>query len=532
MKPPGLILLLHAHLPFVRHPGFSVFHEESWFFEAVLECYLPLLEVLNGWERDGVPGALTLSVSPTLAAMWEDPLLRRRLRAHLDNVLSLARKEEIRAHLLPERRAVARWLLERLERRASDLDGPGAALARAFGHHAAAGRLELITCPATHPTLPLLVDEPGSIRLQLRTALDAHNRLFGSPPAGLWLPECAWCPEIERPLLAAGIRWTVLETHGLGQATPPPRRGIFAPVLTGGGLAVFGRDPCSARQVWSRHGGYPGDPRYREFHRDVGHEADREYLEPHRHGALEPGFTGLKFHRITGPGPVKALYDRPAALDAVRTHAAHFIGQRARMLQEAARHLDRPPVLMAPYDAELFGHWWFEGPEFLDAVARCAYHPESGLRLTTPSQVLKAGDPMECVTPAASTWGDGGHFRVWLHPENAWMEVPVRNLGRRLVALASRRSGMPETALGGRRLRQAARELMLAQASDWPFLLAMGTAGDYPARRFRDHVAAAGALAEAVEADAPDDGRDGLSARETQYNLFPGVQWRHLAARG
>jgi len=527
--PSGLILLLHAHLPYVRHPEQEEFHEETWCFEAVLECYLPLLEVLEGWARDGISATLALSISPTLAAQWEDPLLARRLRRYHANLQDLASKEFARALLLPERQAVAAFYQERLERLGAILERPGFRLAAAFGAHAAAGRLELLTCPATHPTLPLLADEPGALRLQLRTAVEQHRTLFGAAPAGLWLPECAWIPELESTLLEAGIRWSVLETHGLQHATPRPRHAVFAPVRTSGGLSFFARDPRSARQVWSRHEGYPGDPRYREFHRDVGHDADRVYLEAHRHGALEPGFTGLKFHRITGPGSAKELYRRTAALDAVQTHARHFVAGRIRSLNAAARHMDRPPVLLAPYDAELFGHWWFEGPEFLDAVAReIAAHPDD-LRLTTPSRILSAGDPPDLAEPMASTWGEGGHFHVWLHPANAWMEVPLRRAGRRLASLAERHSRKPVSPLNERRLRQAARELLLAQSSDWPFLVAMGTAGDYPARRFRDHLAAIERLTDSVDQDAPECGADGLADRESKFPLFPDLEWRHLA---
>lgn len=526
---PQLILLLHAHLPFVRHPEHPEFYEETWLFEAVLECYLPLLQVLDGWERDGVAGSLTLSVSPTLAAMWQDELLRSRLRRHLARLEELAAREEDRAHFQPARRAVATFYRQRLQALRASLDGAGAGLSAAFARHARAGRLELITCPATHPTLPLLRDEPGSLQTQLLTATDAHARAFGRAPEGLWLPECAWEPGLESFLLRAGIRWTVLETHGLLQALPRPRQAIFAPVRAPGGLAIFGRDPRSARQVWSRQGGYPGDARYREFHRDVGHEADWDYVQPHLHGATERGFTGLKFHRITGPGDTKALYDRTLALTAVEEHAAHFVAERVRMAQAAARHMEAPPLLMAPYDAELFGHWWFEGPEFLDAVVRRVAAGNSGLELATPSCALATRPHLDTVQPAASTWGEGGHFQVWLDPSNAWMEVPLRHAAQRLTALASRLVASPQTAVTERRLRQAARELLLAQASDWPFLVKMGTAGTYPATRFRQHLAAVNDLADQIVHGNPDHADARLTDLERRHNLFPGLNWRHLA---
>ncbi|MFO1457847.1 MAG: 1,4-alpha-glucan branching protein domain-containing protein [Verrucomicrobiota bacterium] len=525
-----LILLLHAHLPYVRHPEQAEFFEECWFFEAVLECYLPILGVLDGWERDDIPGGLALSLSPTLVAMLRDDLLTQRLHRHLSQLLDLAAREELRAHFLPERRAIATGHRIRLEALVQQLQRLPNGIPAAFARHAAAGRVELLTCPATHPTLPLLLEEPGAVRTQLRTALDSHREVFGQAPAGLWLPECAWVPGLDRHLSEHGIRWTVLESHGLLHATPRPRGAVYAPVRTRSGLACFGRDPGSARQVWSRHGGYPGDPRYREFHRDVAHEADWDYVQPYLHGASERGFTGLKFYRITGPGPAKELYDRTAALAAVHQHAAHFVEARARVAREAAGCMTSPPVIVAPYDAELFGHWWFEGPEFLDAVVRRLAEDRDGIRLSLPSRLLEALPDLQLVEPAASTWGEGGHFGVWLDPANAWMEAPVRGAGRRLAALASRLATGNPSALSERRMRQATRELLLAQASDWPFLVKMGSAGTYPATRFREHVAAVHHLADQVEADAPERSDDSLQDLERRHPVFPHLEWRNLAS--
>jgi 1,4-alpha-glucan branching enzyme len=529
--PAHLLLLLHAHLPFVRHPEHPEFFEESWLFEAVLECYLPLLQVLDGWERDGIPGGLTLSVSPTLLSMWRDPLLGQRLGQHLERLICFAEQEATRAHFLPQRQRIAHFYCHRLRTLRTQLKDIGGDWAAAFGRHAREGRLELITCAATHPTLPLLLDEPGALRIQLRTAIDAHARSFGEAPTGFWLPECAWDPELEPFLLEAGIRWTVLETHGVLNATPRPQRAIFAPVRTAGGLAVFGRDPRSARQVWSRQGGYPGDPRYREFHRDVGHEADWEYVRPHLHGASERTFTGLKFHRVTGPGPgeTKALYDRDEALAAVQEHAAHFVAARVQVAGAAAHHLRTPAVLMAPYDAELFGHWWFEGPEFLDAVARRIAASQVGLTLTTPSQSLKHTPELQTVQPAASTWGEGGHFGVWLDPANAWTQVPLRRAGHRLTTLASRLAPQAQDPLTERLMAQASRELLLAQSSDWPFLMKMGTAGSYPATRFREHLAAVNRLLDAINGGNLATGEALLADLEQRHNLFPEIRWRDWA---
>jgi len=521
-----LAMVLHAHLPFVRHPEHPQFHEETWLFEAILECYLPLLRVLAGWTRDTVPGRLTLSVSPTLAAMLGDDLLQHRFRLYLRRLQDLAEREEIRAHFEPARRIVANFQVQWLQERAAEfasLDGDLlAALAQASRH----GRLELITCSATHATLPLLQGEPGCLRAQLEIALTEHARWAGAVPAGFWLPECAWVPELEPYLQEAGIRWFIVETHGLLQATPRPRQAIFAPILTPGGLAVFARDPASARQVWSRHGGYPGDPRYREFHRDVAHDTEWDYVRPYLHGAAGRAFTGLKFHRVTGSTSDKELYARGPALEAAAEHAAHFVAERLRTAGAAAALMSRPPLLLAPYDAELFGHWWFEGPEFLDAVARHAAATPHGLELVTPSQHLEEFPELEVSQPAASTWGEDGHFAVWLDEANAWRQPLLRSAGtryERLVAAFRQRSPGVFTQ---RLLRQAGRELLLAQASDWPFLIKLNTAGSYPSRRIREHLAAFAQLADTLESAVPLEEPAWLADLESRHNLFPDLDWQ------
>ncbi len=531
-QPAGLALLLHGHLPFVRHPEHPQFHEESWLFEAILECYLPLIEVLEGWDRDAVSGRLTLSISPTLAAMLGDQLLRERFCQYLGRVRDLAQREELRALFEPARQAVAAFYLQRLGELESlyrRLDGD---LLQAFAHASHRGRIELITCSATHATLPLLRHQPGCLRAQLEIALETHEHWTGSKPRGFWLPECAWIPDLGRHLFDAGIRWFVLETHGLMHGSPRPRQAIFAPVVTPDGLAAFGRDPASARQVWSRESGYPGDPRYREFHRDVAHDTEWDYVRPFLHGAASCAFTGLKFHRVSDPTAEKALYDRRLAMEAVAEHAAHFVRERVRLGAATSIWMRRPPLFLAPYDAELFGHWWYEGPEFLDAVFRTASASPGVLNLATPSDYLTAHPHLEISQPAASTWGEGGHFGIWLDETNAWMQPLVRESGARMERLALQHARTAGNELQERILRQAGRELLLAQGSDWPFLMKLNTAGTYPERRIREHLEAFNRLSSLLESrPGPTTAPEWMVDLESRHNLFPNLTWRHWLPR-
>ena len=265
-----LALVLHAHLPYVRHPEHPRFLEESWLFEAVVETYIPLLRLLEQWRREGLPSRLCFTLTPTLCAMLRDPLLQERCTRHIDDLLDLAEKEVLRTTFDPATQRVARFYEERLQATRDFYLNCNRDLVGLFRSAQDAGQIDIITCAATHAVLPLLADDPPAVRAQLAAGRDEYVRCFGRFPQGIWLPECAFEERLEPLLAEAGFRWFLVDTHGLLNATPTPRFKTFAPVFTPHGVGVFGRDPESARQVWSRHGGYPGDFRYREFYRDIG----------------------------------------------------------------------------------------------------------------------------------------------------------------------------------------------------------------------------------------------------------------------
>lgn len=523
---PGfLCLILHAHLPFVRHPEHERFLEESWFFEAVTECYLPLLETLQGWERDRLNARLALTLSPTLCAMLLDPLLCARYESRLNALVELAEKEVIRTRWEPAYKRLAEHYVERfraLRQLWLEIDRN---LTGAFGRLQASRRIELITCAATHAVLPLLAGHPTSVRGQVRTAREQHRACFGSDPAGFWLPECAYADGIEPALADANFRWTVLETHGLLNGTPRPRYGVFAPVFTPAGLAVFARDPDCARQVWSRQGGYPGDPRYRDFYRDIGYDLDLEYVRPYLPTPDQRGFTGIKYHRITGAAGATEIYDREAAVRTARGQARHFFEARRAHLSRLAEFMERPPVLVAPFDAELFGHWWHEGLDFLDALVREAAAAPDGFELVTPTDYLRRHQTQQLVQPAASTWGEEGHLAVWLNEKNEWIRRHLAVAAERMTEIAGR--WPPAHDLELRAARQAARELLLAQSSDWPFILHTGSSPGYARRRLREHILRFNSLYRQISQGAVD--ADWLSQIEAVDCVFPHVEHTHWA---
>ncbi|MEO7330548.1 MAG: DUF1957 domain-containing protein, partial [Minicystis sp.] len=413
-RAPGFIaLVLHAHLPYVRHPEHARPLEERWLHEAIAECYLPLIDLLDRLAVEGVRAALTLSISPPLASMLRDELLGRRFAQHLASLEALAdrlaRGRDLDPQVLASAGAIGpalafhRHRLDGLRRLWERLDGD---VLGALLRHQDAGRIELCTTAATHAYLPGLLASPASIRAQLRLGLRSFERLTGRRPLGFWLPECAYAPPLLADLAAAGIRYTLLDAHGLELARPRPPFGVSAPVLSQAGVAFFARDPEAARDVWSRRTGYPGDPWYREFYRDVGFDLPAAALP----GELGPNdsrlMTGIKLFRITGAGEHKEAYEPVQAEARARAHAAHFVSKRVTALASVDAR-NPAPLLVAPFDAELFGHWWFEGPLFLEEVLRALDRSEKqgGVAATTLGAHLVRFPELAVSEPAASTWG-------------------------------------------------------------------------------------------------------------------------------
>ncbi|MDQ3266579.1 MAG: DUF1957 domain-containing protein [Myxococcota bacterium] len=519
-----LSLVLHAHLPFVRHPEHEDFLEEDWFFEAITETYLPLLEAFDRLAAEGVPYRVTMTLTPTLVSMLRDELLVARYAQRLDRLNELAEKEVLRTRDDPQFAPVAAFYQEQLARmRRLFTDDYRQDLVGAFRRLQNAGHLDIITCGATHGFLPLMQAVPEAVAAQIRVAA-AHYRIhFGRDPKGIWLPECGYYPGLDRLLAAEGIRYFFVDTHGVVEASPRPIYGVYAPIFTESGVAAFGRDPESSQQVWSAEFGYPGDPLYREFYRDIGWDLDLDYLRPYIQPTGDRKNTGLKYFRITGQGEQKLPYDPKAAKARALAHAEHFVSSREKQASYLEGKLgDRPAIITAPYDAELYGHWWFEGPWFLEAVIRRAAASQTGFSLTGPADYLAQFPENQIAQPPMCSWGEHGYAGTWLHPSNDWIYPHLLSCAQRMVELARHHREVP--VLTRRALNQAARELLLAQSSDWAFIMRSGTMVEYAVRRTRDHLERFERLFEMLQGGAIDEAW--LTDLESRDNLFPEIDYR------
>ncbi len=501
-----LCIVLHAHLPYIRHPEYDYFLEENWLYEAITETYVPLLDIFERLINDGIDFRITLSLSPPLVEMFNDHLLRERYKRHIENLIELSEKESYRTkgdiHFGPivrmylQRFRRIRYLFEEVYRKD---------LTAAFRALQDTGKVEVITSVATHAFLPNLSMYPQAIRAQIKVAKEHFKKNFHTFPSGIWLPECGYLSGIDGYLNEEGIRFFFLDTHGIIHGRPLPRYGVYAPVFCPSGIVAFGRDVETSKQVWSSTEGYPGDFNYRDFYRDIGFDLDLDYIRPYIHPDGIRTHTGLKYYRVTGETDKKEPYVRKLAKRKAEKHAHNFIKNRelqVEFLSETfrAHHISLKPVITALYDAELFGHWWFEGPDWLDLLLRGIHHGRINFRTITPSEYLSSlpfqHASLQVCQPSMSSWGNKGYNEVWLNNSNNYIYRHLHKTTGRMIDLAER---FPEAKnILQRALNQAVREILLSQHSDWAFIIGSGTATEYAKKRFAEHTSRFNSLYQSI----------------------------------
>lgn len=552
----SFVLVLHTHLPYViRHGRWP--HGVEWLCEAAAECYIPILNECFDLRSEGIDPKITISFSPVLLeqladeefpAIFEAYLLER-IRAAEKDVRYFIRHPEEKG-LAPVARFWADWYRGRYDDFTARYDRD---IISAFRDLRDAGAIAVQTCGATHGYFPLLgYDE--SLHAQVQIAVDTHWRHFRNRPRGIWMPECAYRPGglrtppvpsadvsdgfrlgVEQIVAAGGMDYTIVDAHTaragepvnwyleqfLGRAAFDPARRVplddprsvyesyrihstVDPAY--GSVSVFVRDVETALRVWSGSGGYPGHPDYLEFHKK-------------HHNS------GHRYWKVTGRNVElggKEWYDPARTGEHIRSHAADFVRLIETQLDAYNALTGRRGVVCLPFDTELFGHWWFEGPRFLGEVLRGIDRSEILESRTAPDEREQRGPGLPITLPEGS-WGEGGDHRVWLNEETAWTWPMIYRAEREfLELLRSRVQGDP---LQERALRQMARELLLLQASDWQFLMTSGTAADYAVERFNDHYRCAIGLGEYLRDLRSGINRmerfDELCRLESRDRLFP-----------
>ncbi len=510
MPPVSFVLVLHGHIPAVLGHGVWP-HGADWLHEAAAETYLPFVAAARALDADGVPWKATIGLTPVLCEQLRDPRFPRSFRRYVKHRLAAAgRDARDFARHGHEAEPLARAWRAHYEEALALFDAWGGDLVAPFRRMADEGRVEPLASAATHGFLPLLPSDTAAER-QVDVGLAAHRRHFGRPARGFWLPECATRPagtlatpgagrrvarrSIPSLLASRGLGYTFVETHLVAGRPGRPAYGgsggarwaAGAPTPTGrspyvvhrvesdaGSVALLARDPRSSEQVWSGDVGYPGDPAYLEFHRKAARG-------------------GLRYWSVTdakGPLDGKALYDPEATGARVAAHAAHFCD----LLEETARSEEGARVVVAMFDFELFGHWWFEGIDFLAELFRELARRDGTVRAATAREAVAAAGDAPAIPLPAGSWGRGGDFSVWDNDGTKpyWREVERAEERLREVA-----AGDPSL------LAAATRQALFLQASDWPFLVENGSARDYAERRIAEHAGALEALAAMARRPGP-----------------------------
>ncbi len=541
--------VLHSHLPYARQAGRWP-HGEEWLHEAAAETYIPLLNALYDLQAEGVAARLTLTLTPILLEQLADEDVRRNFLEYLELKIAAASADVPRferaqdshmAYLAGFYRdfygGVRKSFVERYR---GDLIG-------AFRRLQDEGLLEIATCAATHGYLPLL-DRDESINLQLRAAVEAYKRHFGRVPRSIWLPECAYRPAyttddgrkrpgIEDFLSAHKLGLFFAETHMIeggrpvgvaaGEAIGPygaiTRRYLvpfsdvhpqqpattFQPYyVTSPGVAVLGRNNRTGLQVWSAEWGYPGDFDYREFHK-------------------KDGVSGMQYWRVSGARVdlgEKDAYHPDWAAWKVGEHSRHYAYLVSDLLQGYHAETQMHGIIAANYDTELFGHWWFEGVEWIKCVLRELAASDT-VQLTTASAFLDQHPPTIAINLPEGSWGAGGTHFVWDNAETHWMWPVIHECEARMLKAAQKY----KAASGGERtlLNQVSRELLLLQSSDWPFLVTTGQAREYAIQRFLQHVDRFNALLDSLDRGAPD--LDLAAELWEKDKVFPEIDFRWFA---
>jgi len=556
-------LVLHSHLPYVRLAGRWP-HGEEWIHEAAVETYIPLLNVLYDLKEEGVNYRLNIGITPVLAEQLADPLVLRHLDDYLDMRIAAAQSDityfespgSADGHL----RYLAEWYKNLYTSiKTSFNERFGRDIIGAFRRLQDSEYIEIIAGAATHPYLPLIARD-NTIRAQIKMGLRSYERLFGRKPTSFWLPECAYRPAyfgddghlhpgLEHFLAEQNLRVFFSETHAItggqpvgvaggdvigpygsvkrryvlpafSEASIPQRQATTfsayyvadtttgSQAVTHSGVAVIGRNDRTGQQVWSAEWGYPGDFDYREFHRKA-------------------GTSGIQYWRVTGNNVdlgQKDVYHPDWAAFKIDQHAEHYVHLVGDLIREHAHKTGRYGLVASTYDTELFGHWWFEGVQWLGKVLRFLATDKS-IDLMTASAYLTAHPPTEVLSLPESSWGAGGEHFVWDNADNHWMWQPINEAEMRMAALAGR--SITPTADESAVLNQAAREVMLMQSSDWQFQVTTGQAREYAIQRFNQHFERFEKLAAALEAGKPD--RAYADELYEQDRLFPDIDYRWFA---
>lgn len=480
-------LILHAHLPYVRHIEYPRFLEEDWLFESLNESYIPLLSLLDRLDREGLDFKITFCFSPTLLTMLEDEELSKRFENYMKLHIELGKKEEQRLKSEKKLQSLAVMYLKSLESNWQFYLDNGKSIIPVLKRLKKNGKIDLMTTAATHAYLPLYREFPTAINAQVSLGIQTFEETFGFKTDGFWLPECGYYPGLDEVLKKYGISYFQLPSHAIISSRDKSKNGGYSPVELPSGVKAFVRDWGITSLIWNSISGYPCDTDYREFYRDIGYDLSLDYIRPYIHEPEVRVFTGFKYYRITGKTDEKEIYDPLKAIEKIKLHVDNYLYHIQRKGIMLTSFGLENPLFNLCYDAELFGHRWYEGIDFIELLLRKCASSESQIKLTSPKECLMDDSiKSEKLYINGCSWGRGGYSDTWLDDSNVWIYRHIHQAIERMQELTER---FPEQgSLKGRFLNQASREVLLAMSSDWPYIMHDKTSVTYAEKRLRNHL--------------------------------------------
>ena len=493
--------------------------EESWFFETLSETYLPLLNVFDRLEGDHIPFRIGLSISPIFAHMLCDSVLMGKFAAYLDNQIEFGKQEMNRLKDQGDSYLLAkRYFDQAVEKRAAFSTRYDNDILKGLDFYRRKKRIEFLATSATHAFLPFLCTYPESVQAQLEVAISSYRYLLGVFPQGFWLPELGWAKELDPLLRSYDFSYLITDSHGFIFGNPPPSRGCFFPVKTPKGIVVLARDFNALSDIEAMR----KDGSFRDNSRDAGYELPSEMLGSFlsQNGARIS--TGFKYWKTAGETH-DVLYDPDAAQAAAGEHARAFLEGCCGRLENATKSMKEVPLSLCAFNADSFGLHWHEGPQFLEALFRFAAGYRE-LQIMTPSEYIGQHliSSYETSTPEFSSWGENGYAETWLDSSNDWIYRHMNRSIERMVELADRFS--ENNSLKERALNQAAREILLAQSSDWPALLHRQKCTEYARFQIENALHNFTTIYEAL--GGGHISAEWLTNLERQHNVFPNINYR------
>jgi 1,4-alpha-glucan branching enzyme len=518
-KQPVVSIVLSAHLPFVRHPETPNCVEERWFFEALSETYIPLLEVFDRLDAEHIPFKAALSVSPTLCHMLKDEFLLDRYLKYTDRQIEFGLRELERTAGDAALNRLARLFYDAaVEKRVLFTERYETSILKVLDVYQRKGRLELLTTAATHAFLPLYAAYPEAVQAQLEVAVASHRRIFGKNPHGFWLPELGWTAELDSFLRVYNFGYTITDTHSLILRNPPASRGSFFPVKTREGIFVLARDFYASREL--EGGGPAQDPVYRDYSRDIGYELPLGQMKAFLGPAGERTMTGFKYWAGGG----SEVYDPDKAAEKAGARACAFLEALGARLRSVAEYMEEPPISVCACNADSLGRYWYEGMRFIEVLFREGAKRSGAVRFMNPSEYLYKQNILsfETAEPGLSSWGANGYSETWLDASNDWLyRHAIRSL-KRMTELAER---FPDdTGLKERALNQAAREILLMQSSDWAGMLYSQKNATYARNQIEGSLRNFTTIYESLGSNYIST--EWLTGLERCHNIFPAINYR------